>query len=195
MPHRVLILGHSFVNRLCSFVANHPDWVDLGFYDIQVQFSGIGGGTLRNGPKCISSQSNMEVMKTFHPHAVVLQIGGNDLSDPDCDPGRLARDIIAFAQFLISGYGVSHVIICQLFPRFAVRCYAHYNDHVYMVNNEIGRLLQNNSNISLWHNRGFWKNPRSLIGYDGVHLNHHGMVKYARNMRAAIGINQNRGYF
>ena len=103
MPHRVLIFGHSFVNRLGSFARHHPEWSDLGFYDIQVKFSGIGGGTLRNGPKSISSQLNMEVVKFFRPHAVVLQIGGNDLSTPDCDPVKLVRDIVAFAEFLITG--------------------------------------------------------------------------------------------
>lgn len=112
MPHRVLIFGHSFVNRLGSFVANHPDWINLGFFDIQVQFSGIGGGTVRNGQKSITSQDKMEAINTFHPHVVVLQIGGNHLSDPACDPVKLARDIVAFAEFLIAGYGVYHVIIC-----------------------------------------------------------------------------------
>ena len=55
MVHRVLIFGHSFVHRLDSFLYENRGlgWYNLGFdgTEIQVEFFGLGGGTLHPGLK------------------------------------------------------------------------------------------------------------------------------------------------
>jgi len=74
MVYRVLILGHSFVHRLDSFLYRNraSGWYNLGFdgTEIQVEFAGLGGGTLRPGPKCINKEDFMHVFNTFKPNTV-----------------------------------------------------------------------------------------------------------------------------
>lgn len=53
-------MGHSFIYRLESFQFQNRrfGWYNLGFdgTEIQVQFAGLGGETLRPGPKFIQSK-------------------------------------------------------------------------------------------------------------------------------------------
>ena len=76
MFRRALIFGHSFIHRLHSFTFNnrHRGWLNLGLdvTDMQVEFYGLGGGTLRPGPKCIQRQHIMKIISDFKPHCVFL---------------------------------------------------------------------------------------------------------------------------
>lgn len=191
---RVLILGHSFVRRLEDFSQSEEGWLNLGFdvTDIDLSFIGIGGGTIRRGTKCIVNKGHMDAINVIQPHAIYLQIGGNDLSNYDCKPATLSKDIMAYADFLLQGYGVQHVIIGQLLPRFSRRCPSDYNQKVIEVNSELIRLCSQSCDVSFWHHRGFWKDTRLLIDRDGVHLNKRGLLKYAKSVRASIGISKAR---
>jgi hypothetical protein len=57
-------------------------WYNLGVdgSEIQVEFVGIGGDTIRPGPKCIRRENYMHIINSFNPRSIFLQIGGNDLS-------------------------------------------------------------------------------------------------------------------
>ncbi|CAC5376961.1 unnamed protein product [Mytilus coruscus] len=120
MVHRVLIFGHSFVHRLESFLYENraEGRYNLGFdgTKIQVEFAGLGGSTLRPGRKSIQKAEFMHVFHTFKPDSVLIQIGGNDLTS-ERKPEKLARDIASFCDYIITVYGVSHVIVGQLLPR------------------------------------------------------------------------------
>lgn len=190
MVRKVLIFGHSFVHRLESFTHENYlyGWENLGLdgTDVQVEFSGLGGGTLRPGPKCIQRQNHMLAIETYKPHTVFLQIGGNDLSN-EGNPEKLARDIISFAGYVITCYNVRHVIIGQLLPRYSERTEVDYNDKVILVNKYIKQSLMQRHNITYWHHYGLWKNIQSLLAVDKVHLNPQGMRVYAKNVRAAVG--------
>ena len=122
MFRRALIFGHSFIHRLHSFTFNnrHRGWLNLGLdgTDIQVEFYGLGGGTLRPGPKCIQRQQTMKIISDFKPHCVFLQRGGNDLAG-EADPAKLARDIVRFADYIITCFQVRHVVVGQLLPRYS----------------------------------------------------------------------------
>ena len=195
MACRVLVLGHSFVWRLEHF-SQSEDWLNLGFdvTDIDLRFIGIGGGTIRRGPKCIVNRDHLDAINVVQPHAVYLQIGGNDLSNKNCNPLSLLKDIMAYAEFLIQGYGVRHVIIGQLLPRFSQRCPSDYNQKVFSVNTDLVRLCSLSDSVSFWHHRGFGKDTKMLIDGDGVHLNRKGLLKYAKSVRASIGITKARGH-
>lgn len=190
MVRKVLIFGHSFVHRLESFTHENYlyGWENLGLdgTDVQVQFSGLGGGTLRPGPKCIQKQKNMLSLEKYKPHSVFLQIGGNDLSN-EVNPEKLARDIISFADYIITCYNVRHVIVGQLLPRYSERTGVDYNDKVILVNKVLGDSLLSRSDITFWRHYGLWKNTQALLSSDMVHLNSEGMLIYAKNVRAAVG--------
>ncbi|XP_076070129.1 uncharacterized protein LOC143041880 isoform X1 [Mytilus galloprovincialis] len=131
MVHTVLIFGHSFVRRLNSFLYRNREFgcYILGFdgTEIQVEFASLGGGTLRPGPKCIQKEHFMHIFHTFKPNTVFMQIGGNDLTQENY-PDKLARDIVSFADYVITVYGVSHVVIGQLLPRYSGSSGHDYNE-------------------------------------------------------------------
>ena len=122
MVRRALIFGHSFIHRLHSFTFNnrHRGRLNLGLdgTDMEVEFYGLGGGTLRPSPKCIQRQQSMKIISDFKPHCVFLQIGGNDLAG-EADPSKLARDIVIFANYIITCFQVRHVVVGQLLPRYS----------------------------------------------------------------------------
>ena len=86
--------------------------------DVQNEFFGFGGGTLRPGLKCVQKQEIMTIIESNKPTTVFLQVGGNDLSYEN-NPDKLARDIISFANYVITCYDVHHMIIDQLLPRYS----------------------------------------------------------------------------
>ena len=140
---RAEILGHSFVNHLrdYTFSAGYPNDFNLGVDGtrLQICFTGQSGGTVRPGKKSI--QKILGDMGS-PVHVIFLQIGGNNLSDEDCEPCSLAWDIVAFASFLTEAYNVKQVIIGQLYFRFSLyRCHADNNHKVTKVNVEIPRLI------------------------------------------------------
>ena len=79
---------------------------------------GIGGGTLRPGPKCIQRENCMHIINSFNPDSIFLEIGGNDLSRENIREKRV-RDIIAFTDYVITACNIGHVIIGQLLPRYS----------------------------------------------------------------------------
>ena len=188
MVRKVLILGHSFVHRLESFTFNNREhhWFNLGYdgTEVQIEFAGLAGGTLRPGPKSIQKEGFMRIVADYEPHSVFLQIGGNDL-DRECDPERLARDILSYSNYLITCYGVSHVIIGQLIPRYNGS--DDYNIKVVAVNKQLVTMAKFHDKITYWKHRGVWKNTLSLLCRDKLHFNQDGMLIYAKNIRAAIG--------
>ena len=190
MVRRALIFGNSFIRRLETFTHENCDrgWLNLGLdgTDIQVEFFGLGGGTLRPGNKCVQKQQYMHIIEEYMPHSVFLQVGGNDLSSEN-EPVKIARDISVFADYIINCYHVNHVVIGQLLPRYSERPEAYYNNKVYIVNKELSHLVKERDNATFWHHRGLWKNTPDLLLKDKVHLNDEGMEIYARSVRAAVG--------
>ena len=188
MVHRVLILGHSFVHRLESFTFNNRNdgWYNLGFdgTQIQIEFAGLGGGTLHPGPKSIQKEDFMHVVSEYKPETIFIQIGGNDL-EREQDPEKLARDIVSYCNYLITCYNVNHVIIGQLIPRFNGS--DDYNVKVRSVNSYLTTMVKTFQKISYWKHRGVWKDTLSLLCRDRVHFNQEGMLLYAKNIRAAVG--------
>ena len=76
---RVLILGHSFVHRLHSFIDSSSSPVltlSLGLEErINVKWRGIGGRTIAK-----VFQYDLHIVESFKPQVVVLELGTNDLS-------------------------------------------------------------------------------------------------------------------
>lgn len=191
--------GHSFVRRLEEFGIKNQDrgWsnLSLDFRDIETTFFGIGGSIVRPGPKSMQNTRNMNVISSYNPDVIFLQVGGNDIKHRNVDPKKLARDSIVFAKFIIECYDVKHVIIGQLFRQYSRRNPMNYNELVYDVNKQLTELTGDESKISLWHHRGFWFNTRQYISAYGVHCNNLDMRKFAQSERSAIGISGRRGLF
>ena len=174
MVHRVLIFGHSFVHRLESLTYDKRSvgWYNLGVdgTEIQVEFVGISGDTIRPGPKCIRRENCMHIINSFNPHSIFLQIGGNDLSRENI-PEKLVRDIIAFIDYVITVYNIGHVIIGQLLPRYSEWSCSDYYEKLFSVNKQLKAALKDRNNVTYWAHRGLWNKTASLMCPDLVHLN------------------------
>ena len=89
MPRRVLVFGHSFVRKLEEFVIENQyrGWFNLPFdlRDIEAQLFGIGGSTVLTGPKSMQNTTNMNIISSYNPDTIYLQVGGNDMKNCNVD--------------------------------------------------------------------------------------------------------------
>ena len=77
-PKRILILGHSFIHRLESFlIGNFNATIAKTLTisgDLLFKWHGIGGRTVEKTP-----QHDLDIVRSFAPNVVVIQLGTNDL--------------------------------------------------------------------------------------------------------------------
>ena len=78
---RVLVLGDSFIRHLCQFLSgdSHHFSVDFKlFHRAFIQWHGVGGRTVSR-----TLELDLNVIESFHPEIVIMQLGSNDLTDSD----------------------------------------------------------------------------------------------------------------
>ena len=157
-----MVLGSSYVKHLDHFISNRAisdDLYNLGFAPsrIAVHAVGISGGSAL--PKK-SIQHLFELIPLAKPSIVFLQIGGNDLSNPSCDPSGLAKSVLSLGNFLAVAYPVQRVLVGETFLRFANADFA-YNTRVSIFNESLLSLVKNESfsdvsRVGIWrHREGF----------------------------------------
>ena len=186
--NEILIFGHSFVRRLgeqCNRFT--PSWRNLGLNtaDFNVWFHSVSGATV---PRLYHESS---VVIDMSPHTLILQIGGNDLNNPNVNPYHLAQQIIDLSTHLLSlCHSLSQVYICKLHFRHqgnSHRLLRHnYNRDVSLVNNRLVELQSRADCIIVWSHRGMCLNWQSQRLQDGIHLNKKGMQQYYRSIRGAV---------
>lgn len=191
---RVSVFGHSFVRRLGDY-ARCESWENLRLdtNEFDVRFFGLGGSNVR------TVQQNLGDISEYQPEIVFVQIGSNDLCKIDCEPEKLALDIISLANLLCEGYDVNRVIVGQILKRqepssFHARRFWHhmqisletYNERVIQTNRLLESYIEKYPKMVYWRHRGFWHQEKRMICADGVHLNSDGLHKYAYSIRKAV---------
>ena len=87
-PIKVMIAGHSFIANLKSYIRKNL-CADINFSlgldprEIMIQYSDRRGGSLET-----FRQYQLESVKDFEPEIVVLQLGSNDLCNPEQSVGN-----------------------------------------------------------------------------------------------------------
>ena len=122
------------------------------------------------------------------PDIVYIEIGSNDLADPDLVPADPATDTFQFVQSLLN-LGVAYVLVGQVIFRQGRGIPAevqNYNTRVVLMNNLSAAFLANEHQAHFWKHRGLWNPVCPIIGRDGTHLNAWGNVKYCRSLRQAV---------
>lgn len=187
-----LVYGHSYVRRLGDFASiGENEMVNFGLDGTKTQVFcvGLGGGTIYPGRKCLAACVNTNMIHQHQPDILFLQAGENDISVQSFNKQsaeQLALGIVNFCQYLHECFNVRYIILGQLLPRLIPG----FNGCVADVNNAILALLQDRQYtfVRFWHHRGFWREPSHLYLADRVHFNHVGTLKYAKSVRAAIGL-------
>ena len=110
---RVLVLGHSFICRL-RFVLSHDSHhfrVDFKLsHRAFIKWHGVGGRTVSK-----TLHLDLNVIETFRPEIIIMQLGFNDLTDSD--PLHVGSAIEDFVRLLHNTYGVKVVCVCQTIMR------------------------------------------------------------------------------
>ena len=119
LKKRVLIVGSSHARRLDSFMGSENGKArpavrtHFGVAAAEVRVYGRGGMRVDG----LLAEDTCREFESFQPHVAILLIGGNDvLSIGDSD--LIAHRLVAVAATLKRRFGLEHVFITQILPRF-----------------------------------------------------------------------------
>lgn len=185
---RVMLIGHSFIRRLQTYSERSGHASDpyanlrLDRNQFRLSFIGLPGASV-NGAR--SLQPQLHTIQTIHPDIVFLEIGSNDLCDPNLEPRILAQNVISLARFIHIGYNVQCVVIGSILPRVG-STWRSYNTRVIVTNEYLREFSIPEVGLYFWRHRGFTDCSVNPFSGDGVHLNPQGMQKYVRSIRWAV---------
>ncbi|XP_062619190.1 uncharacterized protein LOC134280749 [Saccostrea cucullata] len=191
-PRTVVVIGHSFIRRLGILMQNEPDFDNLRLYKDKFKVLIRARGGLKT--QDLANSRELLDFQGIHIEGAIcfMQIGGNDLSNPQATPNKVARNIMSLAQFLLLTNKFSFVIIGQLLRRHPSKVGDHYNFKVIDTNKLLhDQCHRSTSNILFWHHHGFWDPEMKFLASDGVHLkdsshDHRVMRKYLQSIKSAV---------
>ena len=109
---RVLIIGHSFIDRLKAFVQQERHihtYTTLNGIG-QVHFHGVGGRTIAKFRKF-----DFDIVRRIAPHIIVLELGSNDLVE--LSPQTVGSELETLPRELHELPSVQLVVIGQVLRR------------------------------------------------------------------------------
>ena len=107
----ILILGHSFVSRLHTFLTEHHDRRaahNMNLAHENVSFLGFGGRTVS---KTLSF--DLDKIKAFQPKIIILELGTNDLCVVGQRPESIGSDIEHLVQVRHDHCGADFIMYAQ----------------------------------------------------------------------------------
>ena len=165
---RVLVLGHSFVQRLQEFAAQTRSG---GIYDLNLElsrvcsvvFHGIGGRTV--------DKYDLAKIRSTAPNIVILELGSNDLWDKDSDHESIALSIIALAELLRTDLKLRFVVVCEVIAQL-MEPFCGYNQKAAQTNGHLKESLCETPETKCWQHRGLIQPSNNAVyAPDGIHLN------------------------
>ena len=179
VPVRVLVLGHSFIHHLHTFLLRNLDAqiaTSLSLPGDLIRWHGIGGRTVF---KTISF--DLHVVEEFAPNIVILQLGTNDLANTSAvETGSAIEDL---SQLLHGSYDVQVVCVCQTIYR---QNSPSFNRQVDLLTRYLRVVLEPLPYTIYWRHTGFWRCKSRFLARDGVHLNSRGNYNFFRSVRGAV---------
>ena len=180
----VLILGHSFVKRICHDLDINAIPGAYANFDLHgtasVRLHGIGGRTVAKLRKY-----DLHVVRSLSPDIVILEIGTNDLSVHG--PEVVGSAIDELVELLRVNFSVRVVVVCEIISRGSSNTRAeNFNASAKVLNRYVRAVLEHQTNVFTWQHRGFINPYRNLLLPDGVHVNPAGQYCLYRSYRGAI---------
>ena len=182
----VLVFGSSDIKRLKQYITLNR----INNYGLQ-QFNsvtcGIPGGKISNSQHI---QELEQLLQTYTPRLLVINIGGNDLDQVDFKASDIELIVLRYVHILnlIAQLYSVKIAVCQLMFRDNTRFVdvSDYNRYFVEANKRLKQELQGNANVIYWNLKGLKENFTQNLS-DGVHLNWNlGYPKFYRNIREAI---------
>ena len=176
---RVLVLGHTFIRHLSSFIQIHRfERLNHSFSlsQAKIHLWGLSGFTVQR-----AIFYRLTRVESFRPDIVVLELGTNDLTSSE--PEVIGSMLEELVRVLHVDYGVKVVGVTQIIFRANSPV---FNACVPILNRYLKVVLEPLPFAFFWHHRGFWHSARDLLHSDGIHLNSWGHLKLYLSMRGAI---------
>ena len=178
----LLILGHSFVDRLHANRDELSKSMSATFHHVSIK-DRIRGGTV----ECLRKQ--LSDAERTSPSVVLLDVGSNELSSPSLNPRRLACEIGELARLNRQLPSVKTVVVMPIQPRVVVNCRhptrPDFNDARLVVNRAVADICCHFPGVFTWRQRCFRLHPERFICSDGVHPTFLGLRKYMNEIRRA----------
>ena len=180
----VLILDHSFVNRLQSDLkAPFDARTDSNFYlegAATVHLFGAGGRTVEK-----LGRYDLHVVRRLAPDVVILEVATNDLSD--VGPEVVGSSIEELVRLLLDDFSVNMVGVCHAIPRgVSFTDWEDFLQRAAILNNYVRVVLEPFPNAFCWTHKDFSSPHKDLYLEDGVHVNSLGQCFLYRSYRGAI---------
>ena len=181
----VLMLGHSFVSRLCYDLETGFDQrADVNFNldsTAMVFMHGMGGRTV---PKL--RMFDLHVVKRLSPDFIILEIGTNDLTR--VGPEVVGSQIHDFVPLLLDNLAVRVVGVCHVILRvFSCAMYeTSFLTRTTALNQYTSAVLGDLPNAFCWLHSPFSSPGKAFYLDDDVHLNSVGQCQLYRSYRGAI---------
>lgn len=189
MPVKVLIIGHSFIRRLETYVGQEHI-ANLGLDPAKctvrlVGFPGLNIGGLR---------SALRRQLRWGPDIVIMQIGSNDLSNKIDNVAphftKIASEIHEVACMVNGHPTVKQTVVCQMLKRYCRQrsgmSHVEFNERTAAANEFLSVLVSAEEGMVFWPHSELWTAPASLYP-DGTHLDYgSGYKRYFRSIRGAI---------
>ena len=181
----ILILGHSFVRRLQTFLTEHHDRRaahNMNLPHENISFLGIGGRTVS---KMLSF--DLDKIKAFQPKVIILELGTNDLCVVAQRPESVGSDIEHLVQVLHDHCGAEFIMVCLVNYRSAIAPHVpDFSHKVDLLNKYPKVVLEPLPYAEAWSHRGLQSPSIAVLCRDGVHLNAAGNYALYRSYRGAI---------
>ncbi len=200
---KVMFVGHSFVKRFRDWLlsAKNPFGANLVIAWLSTNF--LVGLTIPQLYREVQGSCNQIGMSS----QIIIDVGGNDLTDDACDEHVACEMLLAFVRYLRSTNSNCVITVLQLLHRrhiykrriceqrrvrFGSCCSQQviecYNKKVDKVNRLLKECLPRQAKVLYWCHRSLWAANKFQAVYDtdGIHLSPAGALKYARSVRGAI---------
>ena len=168
---KVLILGHSFVNRLKN--------------DLDKNFDHQASRTF--GDRTVGKLQfyDLHVVRQLMRDIVILEAGTNDL--PSVAPEVVGSSIKDLAVTLISIYSVAVLCVCHVIPRgeSTIRP-LYFWERAKVLQQYLEVVLDSLDCVFCWRHKAFTRPDQDFYLRDGVHLNARGQYLLYRSYRGAI---------
>ncbi len=190
MSKVALIFGHSFTKRMERYLTLKP--LDLNQQYSYIFTQGIPGATVE------TLTDHIEFIRDVDPCVLLLDLGSNDLCDPNVSHFTYSRQLISLIGKLLYSSDIPSlkmVVVLPILhrgtswqPRSGQRNLVQFNQVVTLSNQLIREQADTLPGIHFYWSDKFPKTPVNLEKYlqDGVHLKPQALQKYRKVYRGAL---------
>ncbi|KAL3854143.1 hypothetical protein ACJMK2_013421 [Sinanodonta woodiana] len=175
-----LILGHSFCKWLERHLRLGSDHRLVPSFNIteccKVHMKGVGGRTIDK-----LMLHDMHDVHAKSPDIVILMIGDNDVN-ADTSPEAIAHKMVVLATFLHGKYKVSHIVLCQLMPRFSEKLRNAGIEGIFNQSKEISDIVR--AEVAAYDY--ITPQVRKKFRCDGINLSPKGQWHHYKSIRGAL---------